>query len=247
MTGSHATDRSGDEGGIPPGRSARQPMFNLPSVITWMLVLMWALQIVRDYVLTRSQDIQVLIQGGFIPLRYSIDFSEQGLAWLWTPLTYSVLHGGFAHLVVNSIWLMAFGAVVARRIGVSKFLIFWVFSSIASAAVYWLANQDSNIPMIGASGVVSALMGAAARFAFPMSGRFNRMFAHLLPRLTLAEAMTNKTVITYVAIWFGINALAAFGFSGGVGEGAQIAWEAHIGGFLFGFFVFPVFDNRQAI
>ena len=97
--------------------------------------------------------------------------------------------------------------------------------------------------MIGASGVVSALMGAAARFAFPMSGRFNRMHAHLLPRLSLAQAMMNRTVITYVAIWFGINALAAFGFAAGASEGAQIAWEAHIGGFLFGFFLFPLFDR----
>ena len=244
MTGSHATDRSGDEGNIPNRHGTGQPMFNLPAVIVWVLALMWALQLIRDFLLSRAQDVQVLIEGGFIPLRYAIDTSEQSLAWLWTPLTYSLLHGGFAHLIVNSIWLMAFGAVVARRIGTSKFLIFWVFSAIASAALYWLVNQDSNVPMIGASGVVSALMGAAARFAFPMNGRFNRMYAHLLPRLTLAEAMTNRTVITYVAIWFGINALAAFGFSGGVADGAQIAWEAHIGGFLFGFFVFPLFDSR---
>ncbi|MDA4846867.1 rhomboid family intramembrane serine protease [Hoeflea poritis] len=220
-------------------------MFNLPAVIVWMLALMWALQLIRDFVLSRAQDVHVLIEGGFIPLRYAIDSSEQSLAWLWTPLTYSLLHGGFAHLIVNSIWLMAFGAIVARRIGVSKFLIFWAFSAVASAALYWFANQGSNVPMIGASGVVSALMGAAARFAFPMSGQFNRMYAHLLPRLSLREAMTNRTVITYVAIWFGINALAAFGFSGGVADGAQIAWEAHIGGFLFGFFLFPLFDTRQ--
>ena len=204
---------------------------------------MWLLQLARDFLLTRNQDFQVLIEGGFIPLRYSIEAPEQSLAWLWSPVTYSVLHGGFAHLIVNSVWLMAFGAVVARRIGTNRFLVFWVLSAVFSAAVYWSVNQESNIPMIGASGVVSALMGAAARFAFPLNRGFDRLHAHLLPLQSLQEAVMNRTVITYVAIWFAINALAAFGFAAGAGEGAQIAWEAHIGGFVFGFFLFPMFDN----
>ncbi|MCP4314821.1 MAG: rhomboid family intramembrane serine protease [Hyphomicrobiales bacterium] len=223
----------------------RQPMFNLPSIIVWMLALMWLLQLGRDFLLTRVQDYQVLIEGGFIPLRYSLGASEQSFAWLWTPVTYSVLHGGFAHLIVNSIWLMAFGTIVARRIGTAKFLIFWILSSVSAAAIYWSVNQGSNVPMIGASGVVSALMGAAARFAFPLNMRFDRLRAHLLPLQSLQQAMMNRTVITYVAIWFAINAIAAFGFAAGAEEGAQIAWEAHIGGFLFGFFLFPLFDQRE--
>ncbi|MCY6380399.1 rhomboid family intramembrane serine protease [Hoeflea prorocentri] len=240
MTTQRALDEP--EGAGPGGPGARQPMFNLPAVIVWVLAIMWLVQLVRDFLLSRLQNLQVVIEGGFIPVRYSIDLGEQSLAWLWTPLTYSLLHGGFAHIIVNSIWLMAFGAVVARRIGTGRFLVFWLFSAVASAGLYWLMNQGSNVPMIGASGVVSGLMGAAARFAFPSGGRFNRTDAHLLPRLTLAQAMGNKTVLIYVAVWFGINALAAFGFAAGAGDGAQIAWEAHIGGFIFGFLLFPLFD-----
>ncbi|MEM6463618.1 MAG: rhomboid family intramembrane serine protease [Pseudomonadota bacterium] len=223
---------------------SRQPMFNLPSVIVWILALMWLIQLTRSYFLTRTQDFQVLVEGGFIPLRYAVSASEQTYAWLWSPVSYSFLHGGFAHLIVNSIWLMAFGAIVARRIGTAKLLVFWVVSAIVAAAVYWTVNQQSNVPMIGASGVVSALMGAAARFAFPLDGRFDRLNAHLLPLQSLREAMTNRTVVIYVAIWFGINALAAVGFAAGAPQGAQIAWEAHVGGFLFGFFLFPLFDSR---
>ncbi len=224
----------------------RQPIFNLPSIVTWFLAGMWLIQLARDYLLTQSQNFQVLLEGGFIPLRYSIQSSEQSLAWIWTPVTYSVLHGGFAHLIMNSIWLMAFGAIVARRIGDRKFVVFWVLASIFSAALYWTMNQQSNVPMIGASGVVSALMGAAARFAFPRDGRFNRLHAHLLPRLSIMEALSNRTVLTYVAVWFGVNALAAFGFAAGAEQGAQIAWEAHIGGFVFGFLLFSLFDTDAA-
>ncbi len=224
----------------------REPMFNLPAVVTWLLVIMWLLQIVRDTVLTQQQNFRLIIEGGFIPLRYSMQAGELGLAWLWTPVTYSLLHGGYGHLIVNSIWLMAFGAVVARRFGTVTFLVFWVLSAICAAAFYWIFNQDSIVPVIGASGVVSALMGAAARFAFPRDGRFNRMNAHLLPRNSLQDALTNRTVLIYVAVWFGINALAAVGFAAGAQDGARIAWEAHVGGFLFGFLAFALFDRSRA-
>jgi len=226
---------SGGPGGRP---QRREPIFNLPSVVTWLLVFMWLVQIARDTVLTRSQNTWLLVEGGFIPWRYTAQGLEYGLAWIWTPVTYSLLHGGYGHLIVNSIWLMAFGAVVARRIGTQRFLVFWVLSAIAAAAFYWPFHIGSPVPVIGASGVVSALMGAAARFAFPRDGRFNRVNAHLLPRNGLIEALTNRTVLIYVAVWFGVNALAAIGFA----AGARIAWEAHMGGFLFGFLAFALFD-----
>lgn len=223
----------------------RVPMFNLPAVVTWLLAIMWVVHVAREWVLTQQQSFRVVIEGGFIPLRYSLESGDQSLAWLWTPITYSFLHGGYGHLIVNSIWLMAFGAIVARRVGARTFLVFWALSAICSAAFYWAFNQDSFIPVIGASGVVSALMGAAARFAFPKDGRFNRVNAHLLPRNSLQSALTNRTVLTYVAVWFGVNALAAVGFAAGAEDGARIAWEAHVGGFLFGFLAFALFDRYR--
>ena len=223
----------------------REPMFNVPAVVTAMLLFMWALQVARDTVLSPTQDRLLLLLGGFRPIRYSPEFIDQSWAWLWSPVTYSLLHGGFGHLIVNSIWLLAFGAVVARRIGPVLFLVFWVISAIVSAAAYWLLHQHSPIPMIGASGVVSALMGAAARFAFPKEGGFNRLYAHLQPRNSIPEALSNRTVLVYVGVWFAINALTAFGF--GAEAGARIAWEAHMGGFLFGFLAFALFDRRPTI
>lgn len=239
---SNKRDISGHSNLRPP---RGEPMFNLPVVVTWLLGLMWLLHIVRDMVLTRQQGYTLLFEGGFIPLRYSLETSEQGLAWLWTPISYSFLHGGYGHLIVNSIWLMAFGAIVARRVGPRIFLVFWALSAICAAAFYWIFNQDSIVPVIGASGVVSALMGAAARFAFPRDGRLNRVNAHLLPRNSLQSALTNRTVLIYVAVWFGVNALAAVGFTAGAEDGARIAWEAHVGGFLFGFLVFAPFDRHR--
>ena len=57
-----------------------------------------------------------LFTFGFIPARYTIPLAQQGLEWLWTPVTYSFLHGGVEHILFNGLWLMAFGAPVARRL-----------------------------------------------------------------------------------------------------------------------------------
>ena len=98
------------------------------------------------------------------------------------------------------------------------------------------------VVVVGASGVVAGLMGAAARFVFSPSGRISRQFAHLNRRLTIAEALSNRSVLVFSGIWFLTNFLIGFGQVFGSVAGGAVAWEAHIGGFLFGFFFFPLFD-----
>lgn len=220
------------------------PIFNLPNVILLFLLIMVAIHVARDMLLSDEQNLQVLINGAFIPQRYLFSFSDQNLAYFTTPVTYSFLHGGYGHLAVNSLWLAAFGAVVARRLGAVRFVIFWVLSAIASAAFFAGLNWGQAIPVIGASGVVSALMGAAARFAFPLGGRFVREKAHFLPRQSFTDVLQNRTVLVYVGFWFVISLLPAIGF-GTSSDASTIAWEAHIGGFLFGFLLFDLFDHKD--
>lgn len=224
-------------------RPSREPVFNIPAELGWALAGLWIIQIVRTYLLTPQQDTALLVQTAFIPLRYATPLDQQSLAWLWSPLTYSFLHGGFLHIFVNSIWMVAFGAVVARRLGALRFALFWIATSVAAAAAFLAMNWAAAVPVIGASGVVSGLMGGAARFAFPRSGPFRRENAHYLPRVGIWESLQNRTVLAYVLIWFAINFLTAFGFSPGTGAGVTVAWQAHIGGFLFGFLFFGLFDR----
>lgn len=237
-------NETGASGHAPPQRP-REPVFNLPRVLVVALALIWLVHLVRVGLLGRIQDLGLVLETAFIPYRYVVPLAQQSPAWLWSPLTYSFLHGNFAHIVVNSIWLAAFGAIVARRIGPWRFCVFWVATAAGAAGLHLVLHWGDQTPVIGASGVVSGLMGAAARFAFPVSGRFDRERAHFLPRQSLAESLTNRTVITYLAIWFGVNALAAFGFGADPNATAEVAWEAHIGGFLCGFLGFSLLDRRN--
>lgn len=227
-----------------PKVPGHEPVFNLPGVVLAMLLVMLAAQVGIDVLLDPRALYEIYVQAAFIPQRYAHDPSGQDWAYFWSPVSYSLLHGGYAHLVLNAFWLAAFGSVVARRIGALRFLTFWIFSAAAAAAMFLVFHWSDQSVMIGASGVVSALMGAASRFAFGRETGFRRDLAHLNPRLSLVEALTNRMVVGFLAVWFGLNVLAAAGFSFGMADSA-IAWEAHVGGFLFGFLGFGLFDVER--
>jgi membrane associated rhomboid family serine protease len=93
--------------------------------------------------------------------------------------------------------------VVARRIGPFRFVVFWLLSALASAALFLVFHWGDQSIMVGASGVVSALMGAAARFAFGDRGGFRRDRAHLNRRLGIAESLTSRTVFGFLVVCSG--------------------------------------------
>jgi len=233
--------RAEDPGRVPP---KNEPVFNLPNVVLAMLLIMVAIQVALASLLPQRAVLEIYLQTAFIPQRYAVDIAGQAGPYVWSPVTYSLLHGGYAHLALNGFWLAAFGSVVARRIGWVRFLVFWLLSALASAALFLVFHWGDQSVMVGASGVVSGLMGAAARFAFGGHG-FRREQAHLNPRLSVVQSLRNRTVFGFLVVWFGINILAAVGFSFGIADSA-IAWEAHVGGFLFGFLAFSLFDPAES-
>ena len=88
-------------------------------------------------------------------------------------------------------------------------------------------------------------MGAACRFAFPPKRGYDRVSGHLYPRQPILAALRNRTVVIFIGMWLFGNVLIALGLPL-IGAGAgEIAWEAHIGGFLFGFLLFALFDVKR--
>jgi membrane associated rhomboid family serine protease len=221
-----------------------QPVFNLPSLLVYLLAAMVLIHLVREFILSRSQDDWLIFTFSFIPARYVEPLSIQGYEFLWSPITYSFLHGSFEHLIFNGLWLMAFGTPVLRRIGAGPFISLFVVSSAAAAFGHATVNDWQMTVLIGASGVVSALMGAACRFVFPAGGgSYNMALGHLNPRLTIFQALSNRTVQIFVGLWFLGNILIAFGIPIIGMDAGNVAWDAHIAGFLIGFLCFDLFDR----
>lgn len=244
--GSRGDGRQGDEPNAPPSdaiSSREPPIFNLPTGVLVAVAVICGIYVLQDFVLSPATNEWIAVEFGFSPIRYLYPLADQSLAWLWTPVSYSLLHGSFEHLAFNSLWLAAFGTPVCRRIGEVRFVLFWFVSSVAAAALHALVNWGEPSLMVGASGVISALMGAACRFAF---GDRQRGFARLMgrepPLLSVGQALADRTVRVFIIVWFLGNVAIAVGLPMFGADSASIAWDAHIGGFLLGFFGFAFFD-----
>ena len=219
-----------------------QPAFNLPRILLLSLALLAGLYVLQEYILGEEQRVAFIVTLAFTPIRYVFPLSEQGWEWAWTPVTYSLLHGSVEHVAFNALWLAAFGAPVVRRIGAFRYVIFWVLAAAASAFFHAALHWGEETLLIGASGVVSALMGAACRFAFPPGGGYDRTFGHLYPRQSIIGAFSNRTVLIFTSVWLAGNVLVALGLPLIGSDSGDIAWDAHIGGYLFGFLMFGLFD-----
>lgn len=224
-----------------------QPIFNLPTAMVLTVALLVAIYVVDAYLLSDAAREWLLVEFAFTPLRYVYPLAEQGFEWLWTPVTYSLLHGSVAHIGFNIAWLLIFGAPVLRRIGTARYLVFWVLSAAASAFFHAAINWGEPTVLIGASGVISALMGGALRFAFPpgnmYEGGFGGAFGHIYPRQTIFGALRSRTVVVFLTLWFISNLALGLGWMLVDEGGDAIAWDAHIGGFLFGYLLFGLFDR----
>ncbi len=229
-------------------------MFNVPAVVLWALGLMCAVHLVRVWVLTPEDDRLFVLTFAFIPARYAATLLPGGIlpggvgAEFWTFVSYSLIHADAMHLGLNSIWLVAFGSPVARRFGAPRFAILLLVTAAAGALMHLVTHAGEMLPVVGASGAVSGAMGAATRFVFQRGGpldswRYGPEVAERIPAAPLGVAMRNPRVLAFVGVWFAVNLIFGVG-SVSIGGGDQIvAWEAHVGGFLAGLLLFPLFDR----
>jgi membrane associated rhomboid family serine protease len=217
-------------------------MFNLPRVVVALIAICVGLHVLRFYILSAQQDFWLILQFAFIPLRYSSGYALDAYAFM-APWTYSLLHGGLGHLAVNTIWLAAFGSPLANRIGTIRFLLFWLVTSVAAVALHYVLHYADATPLVGASGAISGMMGAAARYGFQVDRRRGKA-AFDGPVRSIAMVFRSRTAVTFLAVWFAVNLIMGLGVGAPDMEGS-IAWEAHIGGFLAGFFLIRLFDRPQ--
>lgn len=237
----HQPRPEGDAGQVEDGRApAREPIFNLPGVVVLIIGVCVLVHLWRAYVLSDQADLAVIVRFAFWPVRYSGDYALDVYALL-APVTYAFLHGGIAHLVVNMIWLAAFGSPLANRIGAARFMAFWVVTAIAAVALHFVLHAHDPVPLVGASGAISGMMGAAARFGFRIE-RFDGRAGFGGQVLSVGAVFRSRSTVTFLAVWMAVNLVMGLGF--GVPDmDSSIAWEAHIGGFLAGFFLIRLFDS----
>jgi membrane associated rhomboid family serine protease len=218
----------------------REPVFNLPRVVLVLIGICVAVYLLEYYLLTPAQDEAFVWNFAFTPANYS-GHSAPTIYLLFQPLTYAFLHGGWTHLLINMVSLAAFGSPLANRLGGFRFALFFAATGVAAVAFFFVLHPLGQMPLVGASGAISGMMGAAARFGF-RTYRFGGKVAFGGPVPPVAFVLRSPGVATFIAAWMLINlATGFFGFA--FGFDGQIAWEAHLGGFVAGFFGLRWFDT----
>jgi membrane associated rhomboid family serine protease len=233
--------------------SGREPIFNVPTVLVTLAALLVLIQVVFGF-LSEQQVTDALVVFAFIPARYTAAVLAAEPWWIgwgpaiWTFVTYAFIHGSWVHLIVNLVWLLAFGTPLARRFGATRFMTFFLATAAVGGAVHLATHWGERVPTVGASAAVSGAMAAAMRFIFERGGPLGALrggdpeYAARVPAAPLAATFRDGRALTFMAAWFGFNLLFGAGAVPLLGVDQTIAWEAHIGGFLAGLFGFTLFD-----
>jgi membrane associated rhomboid family serine protease len=178
----------------------------------------------------------LVTEFGLIPCRLTgscrapADFPSPVL----TVFTSMFLHGSFFHIAGNMLYLWIFGNNVEDTLGHGRFILFYLAAGIVAAAAQTLVSPGSKVPMIGASGAISGVLGAYF-LLFPHASVLTLVIFGFFWRLVSIPALVVLGFWMVVQI---LNGIGAFGTGGGV------AWFAHIGGFFAGMGLLFLFRPR---
>jgi membrane associated rhomboid family serine protease len=212
------------------------------NVAAWILVQGMG----AEPTLSRSVCELGLIPGEFlgrIPEGYTLPMSRElscvvGERHIYTPLTSMFLHGGWLHLIGNMWFLWLFGNNVEDSMGHGRYLIFYVLSGLAAAATQTLVNPNSAIPMVGASGAISGVMGAYIVL-------YPRVRIHML--IFLGFFITRAVVPAFLMLGYWLLLQIVGGLPSLGNESGGVAFWAHAGGFLAGALLIQIFKDPELV
>lgn len=215
-------------------RPPREPFLHAPASVLGLIGLLVAIHLAVTFIPVANEALEPY---AFVAARYAAPaFENTGLLALVVPLfSHMFLHGSFLHLTVNCVWLLAFGPAVARRCGALVFFAFFLACGAAGALAFLALNWGSPDGMIGASGGISGLMAAGFRLlrwpGVPSGSR-------LAPLLS-------RPILLFTGVWLITNVVFGVTGFGTSNPGEQVAWQAHMGGYLFGLFAIGWFERLK--
>ena len=241
------------------GNDHRQWVYRAPIVVTGLILVILAIHLLLAFG-PKQPMLYLEFWGSLIPARYGPGMigNTSPLLLILPPFTHMFLHGGTTHLMLNLMFLLAFGTPVANRFlgsapvaargsaiettwrpGGVRFLVFFLAGGLAGGTLFTALHLSDPVRAVGASGAISALMAAAIRITRPVPGKgMVNIDGPLLPLL-------DGRVIRFSIAIIVLNVLIGVLGNRFVPGGAQIAWEAHIGGYLFGLLAIGLFDRRR--
>jgi len=152
-----------------------------------------------------------------------------------TVFTSMFMHGGWMHLIGNMLYLWIFGNNVEDAMGHWRFVVFYLVAGVGAALAQAFLNPASSVPMIGASGAISGVLGAYL-LLYPHARVMVLIFLGIFARILYPPALF------VLGFWFVLQFVNAMMTKGG---GGGVAFWAHVGGFVAGVALIPIFRDRR--
>lgn len=207
----------------------RTPWVNYVVLVALPAVFLWQLSL-------GARAEEAIYSLGLIP---AVVFGHASLPaeLQWVPpsvtvLTSMFLHGGLLHLGSNMLYLWIFGNNIEDSMGHGRFIVFYLLCGVVAAAAHALPMPGSEIPMIGASGAISGVLGA-----YILLHPGSRILTVVPLGFILVPFRIPAVVL--LGLWIGLQ----FVQSMGAPDGAGIAFRAHVGGFIAGMLLIPFFKR----
>jgi len=208
-----------------PSRSF--PWVNVFLIVTNSAVFLWE-------VLLGTEAKGLIVNYGIVPH----DLLTSGLPRVHTLVTSMFLHGGWAHIVGNMLYLWIFGDNVEDCLGRVRYLLFYLFCGLIASLAHIATSAGSLVPTIGASGAISGVLGGYI-LLYPRAGVWTFVFFGFFVRMLKVPAFFLLGFWILVQLVSGAASLSQT--DGG------IAWFAHIGGFFAGLALVKLFQKRPPV
>jgi len=208
-------------------RSRRTPVVNYLLIVANIVafVLMW---------LAGDKQEALVYQFALIPGNFTAALSLANVGDIFTSM---FMHAGLAHLGGNMLYLWIFGDNIEDSLGHVGFLVFYLVGGVVASLVQILTNPGSQIPTVGASGAIAAVLGAYL-VLYPHS-----RVATLIP-LGYFMRVTMVPAVVVLGLWFVLQLFSGFLSLGGPDVGGVAFW-AHVGGFVAGVLIALLFGRRR--
>lgn len=186
--------------------------------MTYLLIIINAV----FFYLELSRGSGFIEQWAFVPSRFTVNPVGESL----TIFTAMFMHGGWMHILSNMLYLWIFGDNVEDRFGHIKFVIFYLLSGIAATFAQYAFSAGSSVPLLGASGAIAGVLAA-----------YVLMFPKSPVRVLMGLWVIRVRALFVIGGWFIVQLLSGYALLGSTGDSGGVAYLAHVGGFIAGFFL----------
>lgn len=203
-------------------------------VVNYLLILINVVVFLLMWLAGSGQE-ALVYQFALIPANFMANLNAANITDIFTSM---FMHGGWAHLGGNMLYLWIFGDNVEDRLGRLGYLLFYLVGGVVASLTHILTNPSSPVPTVGASGAIAAVLGAYL-IMYPQSRVATFIPIGYFMRLTMLPASI------VLGLWFVLQLFNGFLSLGGPEDVGGVAFWAHVGGFVSGIVMALLFGRRR--